>query len=179
MPESDNDKAVSDESSELTLPADLPPEVIELAKEDPNVLKAVRIIIAEQYKGPIPPPRILREFEEIVPGSAKDLIEDFKSWGQLNRDLLRSQVGSELEQDRADRTLAFRGQTIATSIISVFGVAGIVRIFMGDPIGGGLLLAPALLGGLTRLFLTGGRFDQPSAAESPKETPQDASKPKT
>ncbi len=169
MPTENGDSADQNGSAEIALPADLPPEVIELAKENPQVRQAVKII-AEQYRGPIPHPRTLQEFDKIVPGSAKDIFEDFKAWGQLNRNLLERQVNSELAQDTADRNLAFRGQAIATLLIFVFGVPGIIRIFMGDPVGGGLLIAPALLGGLARLFL-GSRL--PEKDEKPAETPRD------
>jgi uncharacterized membrane protein len=141
-------------ATELALPADLPPEVIELAKTNPQVRDAVRIV-AEQYRGPIPHPRTLKEFDQIVPGSARDLIDDFKAWGALNRTLLERQAQGELQQDAADRALAFRGQVIAVVLVMVFGLPGIVRIFMGDAVGGALLLAPALLGGLARLFIAG------------------------
>jgi uncharacterized membrane protein len=139
---------------ELALPADLPPEVLELAKTNPQVRDAVRIV-AEQYRGPIPHPRTLKEFDQIVPGSARDLIDDFKAWGALNRTLLERQANGELQQDAADRSLAFRGQVIAVILVVFFGIPGIVRIFQGDTVGGALLLAPALLGGLARLFIAG------------------------
>ena len=149
-PDSATEKDVN--STEIALPADLPPEVIELARDNPEVRRAV-LITAEQYRGPIPHPNTLRGFEEVVPGSAKDLIEEYKQWGQLHRNLLEKQVNSEIAQDQANRTLAYRGQTIATSLVVLFGGFGIVRIFMGDLVGGGLLIAPALLGVLARVFL--------------------------
>ena len=158
-------------STEIALPADLPPEVIELARDNPEVRKAV-LITAEQYRGPIPSPKILRGFDEIVPGSAKDLIDEYKQWGQLHRNLLERQVNSELELDQAEMKLAFRGQGIATVLVFGFGIFGVIRIFMGDPIGGGVLLGTTLLGKLVELFL-GSRSGTQVKTESSKETTRD------
>ncbi len=162
------------DSTDIALPMDLPPEVVELARDNPQVRKAV-LIIAEQYKGPIPAPKDLRGFEEVVPGSAKDLIEEFKLWGQTDRNALDKRLESEIELSRAETRLAFRGQSIAAVLVLVFGICGVIRIFMGDPVGGGILLGTTLLGKLAELFLgnqpeTRGTQAKP---ESSKETTRD------
>ncbi len=170
MAEINHDATQPTDSSDLMLPSDLPPEIIELARQDPKIKQLV-LQITQRYRGPIPHPQVLREFNEVVPDSARVIIEDFKAWGDLKRDLLHKQVESELTNEATNRGLASRGQLIAAGLVLLFGIPGIVRIFMGDIAGGALLLAPTVLSGLARLFL-GGQNSNRESEEKTSEKPQ-------
>ena len=52
------------------------------------------------YQGPLPPPPILRELEEIVPGSSAQLFALFEDQARHRMDLERRVIGADILQSR-------------------------------------------------------------------------------
>lgn len=101
---------VSEEADEL---ADLARQVGQ-ATGDPQ---AEERIIASLFMGPLPPPSDLREYENIVPGLAKHIVEHSErrlemseAEGQFRREMRRKAYDDQAQ-------LAYRGQIIAPLII--------------------------------------------------------------
>lgn len=99
-------------------------------------------VTASQFSGPIPPPEILRMYDEVVPGTAATII----SWAQTEaghvRDMERLAVEGELKE-RA------RGQWMGLTIGVVALVAAVVCVVLGSAWVG------ATIGGATVVSLVG------------------------
>src|SRR4051812_3563808 len=46
---------------------------------------------SEQYSGPLPPPKLLKEFEEAIPGSAAKILDNWRHEGEHRRQLERAE----------------------------------------------------------------------------------------
>lgn len=49
--------------------------------------RTVRRVQFEAWDGPIPPPGILREINEVVPGAAKQIVDQFIAEGEHRREM--------------------------------------------------------------------------------------------
>lgn len=79
-------------------------------KDKPEVKMAVQEVISATYKGPLPPPNIMRGYDDICPGAAKMILDEFQANSEHVREMERMTRQKELD-------MANRGQIIAT----VFG----------------------------------------------------------
>lgn len=76
------------------------------------------LMATEHYEGPLPHPQILERYDEIVPGSAEAIVNDFKTNTQFIRDLTEREMLATINRDR-------RGQWMAYSLaIMTLGLAG-------------------------------------------------------
>lgn len=64
----------------------------------------------QAWRGPIPPPHALEQFNSIVPGAAEKIINSFVDEGNHRRDVKGWKVDASIEDLRADRKEAKRGQ---------------------------------------------------------------------
>lgn len=140
-------------------------------------------VTTEQYSGPLPPPRLLREFEEAVPGSAAKILDNWRDESAHRRQLER--VESESARDGLLRQLAFqaRGQWCALTVaLSGFGLAG-YALHLGYPKTAATIAGVNLLGIVT-VFLSGtakrkkrGELTKPAAGDTSPSTELTAPKP--
>lgn len=114
-------------------------------KDDKSVRNRVAsngdIIVAEHYEGLIPHPQTLAEYDKIVPGSAADIIGDFKANAQAYRELKVKELDYAAERDK-------RGQYMAFALgVLIIGVAFCALLF-GQPwvAGGACFLAVGSIG---------------------------------
>lgn len=63
---------------------ELPPEV---TREISKTIKRELTIVARSYIGPMPHPDHLAQYDQIVPGAAKDILEEFKANSRHSRDM--------------------------------------------------------------------------------------------
>lgn len=108
----------------------------------------------EEYRGPLPPPRLLREFDEAVPGSAAKIIANWQDEGSHRRQLERDE--SDSARDGLRRQLGFqaRGQWFALTVaLAGFVVAG-YALRLGHP-AAAVTICGLNLTGIVTLFLTG------------------------
>lgn len=120
----------------------LPPEIRALiAKGD---VQALEVLSMFSYRGPCPPPQILEEFERVLPGSAKRLLD----WteGQIkHRHALevRSVEGAERRMNR--------GQIAGFAVAAISVVASATVLILGQPsaatTAGAMLIAVLGIGG--------------------------------
>ena len=88
-PENEGESGNKHEDAETTLSSSvviLPPEAIREAAERGQ---PVRVSIQALYSGPLPPPIVLREYEQIVPGLPSVLIDEFRAETKHRRALQR------------------------------------------------------------------------------------------
>lgn len=119
----------------------------ELGNSDFGVLEAA--IIAGQFSGPLPPPGILKAYDEILEGGADRIFE------QWERETAHRHA---LEERAVDAYFAglTRAQWMAFIVILVIGVGGLVIVALGHPLVGlaGFFLALATV--VASFFRRGG-----------------------
>ena len=72
------------------------------------------VVAVEQWRGPLPPPAILKQFEEVVPGSGLKVVEEFQAEAGHRRSI-------EKEELRQTGREALLGQLLALA----FGSGGL------------------------------------------------------
>lgn len=111
--------------------------------------------VTEQYRGPLPPPRLLREFDEAVPGSAAKILDNWHEESLHRRQLERDE--SQSARDGLLKQLAYqaRGQRSALTVaLAGFGVAA-YALRLGFP-WAAVSIAGANLTGIVSIFVWGG-----------------------
>lgn len=117
-----------------------------------GVAKAIRIevrkaIVSESYSGPMPKPDHMDRYNQIVPGAAKDILEEFKANGAHSRKVELIAVKGAVDNDS-------RGQWMAFFLVALgFGlVAYLATINQGIVAGivAGTLLVAVIAGFLSK-----------------------------
>lgn len=111
-------------------------------------------LVAQQqtFAGPMPPPEYLKQYDQIVPGAAKDIVTEFLANGAHERDLDRLVLESIKNQNLRSQWMAF--SLVLVGFMLIMGLA-----FTGhDAVAG--IVAGTLLGAIITGFLTG-NLDMP------------------
>lgn len=110
-----------------------------------QVVSTVMMMMSEQFSGPIAHPRHLREYEEILPGSAERILAMAERQQAHNSEMERMIVSAQVsDQKRGMRyglaalvvdivaavAVGFWGDTVLASAILAVGVAGVVVAFI-------------------------------------------------
>jgi len=99
------------------------------------------------FSGPLPPPEMLREYDQIYPGAAEKIIQMAESQLHHRQSLERQVIEAEIRQ-------AARGQWIAGAIaLAGLLAATLVGVF-GSPVVGGAIAAMDVVG-LAAVFIYG------------------------
>lgn len=103
------------------------------------------VAITTQYSGPLPPPEILAQFEQIIPGAAERILRMAEEQSAHRRSLEAIVIKSDISRSKAGQLLGFIiaitglliaglvsvfGNTVAGSIIGVSTLTSIVGVFM-------------------------------------------------
>jgi len=105
----------------------------------------INAVAVTSYSGPLPPPEILARFEELYPGSAKLIIDDFLNESVQRREAERKALPSVLFR----QTLG----AISASLLGFVGLGGGIWLsHEGRPLGG-LSSVLGTLGTLLAIFL--------------------------
>lgn len=96
----------------MTPSSPLPPVNLSLDKEVQPAVGSVpgQVIATAQYHefaGPMPPPDYLRGYDDIVPGAAKDILNEFLANGQHNRDMEQRLLSDAKESEKRSHWMAF------------------------------------------------------------------------
>jgi uncharacterized membrane protein len=131
------------------------------------VLEALQIQLEQrQWSGPLPPPAILYQYEQVQPGLAERIVAmaETAATGEIKtRDKLAT---AEIEQSRTGQALAF--------LLTIVALGAAIYFFaVHNPTAGGLLLSfPVIM--LIRSFLTGigsdSHKDEDDAGDSGRPT---------
>ena len=126
---------------------------------DAEVRKVVRAVSQQTFAGPIPPPSMLGEYDEVHAGLANRIVSMAESQ-QLHRQTLE-----EKSVDAAIKTES-RGQHYALAISVLIILGSLFLIATGKEVSG-TVLAGATLTGLAYIFITGRKKqDDDSSSES-------------
>lgn len=103
----------------------------------------------EQYSGPIPPPDLLRQYDELIEGGAERIFNAFESQ-------TRHRMGIESAVVFGNEGRANRGQWMAYSLALVILTLGSIMIFTGREEAGVAMITVDLVG-LVAVFITSKR----------------------
>lgn len=99
----------------------------------------------QSFLGPLPPPEILRKFDEIVPGAAERILKMAEEQSAHRKELERKVIESDISRSKWGQILGFAiaivglavsalvaiyGNAVAGSIIGVGTLASLVGVFM-------------------------------------------------
>jgi len=93
----------------------------------------------ERFSGPIAHPKHLREYEEILPGSADRIVGMAEGSLAHNQKLQEISLSADIEDMRGGRRYGF-------SALVLLIVAAVVAIFLKEPVLAGLFLGTGALG---------------------------------
>lgn len=97
-----------------------------------------QVVTSLHYSGPLPPPNIIQHYESIVPGTAKQIFDDFYKQSDQRRFVETKIVNTATRNDTLGLILGF---------IMVLGSmsGGIFLLYLDKQIGGFVTLVTALI----------------------------------
>lgn len=128
-------------------------EKVDEELKDPNIpeSKKKKLLLERQkiemYRGPIPPPAMLREYNEIVPGSGKKILDSGLKESEYRRSFNNKNLNAIVNQDKRRDWMAFIigllliiggfwliyiGHKIVGSIFSGATAISLVGLFLGQ-----------------------------------------------
>jgi uncharacterized membrane protein len=142
--------ASNDSSSKEPTPNLLPDEIKKALDKAPipeRQRQEIAVSIASYFQGPLPPPSLLRQYNDIVPNGAERIFKRFESQGEHRQFLERTAVTTQLRQSG-------RGQWFGL-IIALFGLAlsGFMA-YLGFEIFASTLATTTIIG-LVAIFVKG------------------------
>lgn len=82
-------------------------------------------VLQQVISGPIPAPQVLKGYDDVYPGAAKIILEDFQKNSSHIREKEREQLRAEISRDRRGQWMAF------TIMLLVFGITGL-SLYLGN-----------------------------------------------
>ena len=135
----------SDADNDLTDRSPIPPELIDFIPEDKREEIISRIVLQEQYAGPLAHPRIVAGYEQFLPGSA-DRILSMAERQQEHR-IQQEDRGQQAAIGR-DKNAMNRGFVLALALMMVSALA----IYLGSDLVGFGMVATSVVS-LAGVFL--------------------------
>ena len=146
---------------------DLPAEaVVELIENIPTEERRelLSIIGAQYFSGPLPPPDLLRQYDEVVPGFAKTIASQFVAQGDHRREMERAVILSDVARANWGLALGF--------ILALVGVSGSLYLINSGMGAVGLTAFIASLAPLVFAFLESSRRRRKERREKDVEVPE-------
>jgi uncharacterized membrane protein len=112
--------------------------------------------IEMSYEGPLPPSSELQQYEQIAPGAAQAIIQNFLAESQHRREM--EQKEQNLDAHFLDRTLKAHTQGLRLALCSVILILGAGALFMlqGYPVEGASIIGSVIVG-IAACFIYGSR----------------------
>ncbi|KVR28812.1 hypothetical protein WL61_23355 [Burkholderia ubonensis] len=113
------------------------------------------------YQGPMPPPVLLEQYDKIVPGCAKMIVDEFQANSQHSRNIELHGISGMINKDVRAQWMAF--------VLVLIGFFLIWRLADAGHEKSAIAVATMLLGSIALAFLTGHsprkKTEKPSAEE--------------
>jgi len=149
------------------------PEVVEEIQQilgesydgDPETVRYISRIVAAYYRGPLPPPSMLRGYEDVLPGSADRILALLEKQSAHRQELESKTIAANIRS-------RYIGQGFAFVLCFIVIVGGLWAIFLGQSLVGfaAILLAVA---GVAATFLGTRRQQQQELEEKRQALPPD------
>lgn len=96
------------------------PPPTQAAPAEPRAVAVAQQVSLEQFQGPLPHPDILQRYDEIVPGAAQMILQEFQSQSEHRRALEDMAVSSSCKREARGQWFAL---IIALAVIACSGLA--------------------------------------------------------
>ncbi len=107
------------------------------------------VVVKHSFSGPLPPPEVLKRFDEVVPGSAERIIKMAEGQFAHRTELERKVISSDIARSKLGQVLGF--------IIAIVGlICSVIISLYGNQIAG-TILGVGTLASLVSVFMYGSR----------------------
>lgn len=145
----------SEQTSDSDIQSNLPEEVKKVIEELPDEEQKVKLkaallavnVNSTHYRGPIPDPNMLQEYNNVVKDGAERIITQFEEQSRHRREIEKIVVNSESKESRRGQIFAF-----------IIGMTGLGLAFVSAILGYNtfaITLASTTLVGLVSAFIVG------------------------
>ena len=111
--------------------------------------RITRVVVSEEFSGPIPHPQHLREYDNILPGAAERILKMAEKSIEHELAAEKSALDAKIAGDK-------RGMNYGASLFALLIACAFGSLFVTDnPIVPGIFLGIAVIGGITK-FITRG-----------------------
>jgi len=101
------------------------------------------MLVSENFSGPMPHPKHLQQYEEILPGSAKRMLAMAEKAQEHNASMQKTIVAAEVEDQKRGMVFGFIGLLVALGFAgysAFLGRADLAAIFVGSVVLGAITL---------------------------------------
>src|SRR6266702_7579052 len=114
-------------------------------------------VVAASFSGPLPPPSLLGQYEQIVPGSAERIIRTFEAEVSHRHEMERVLVDADVKVHKSTITEIRIGQILAFVLSLCFLGGGTFLAYHGKQLAGAFLGSTGLVG-IVSAFLTSRKY---------------------
>lgn len=141
-------------------------EIIKMVPERDRerAMSALTIIRQESFAGPIPPPQVLKGYEDILPGSADRILKMAENQQQHRIEIEKKAISSQSENSK-------RGQIFAFIVFILCSFIGLAFAYFDMKTFAGIFLTGTMLA-LVALFIGGRVKIQANLKEKSKDQEQ-------
>lgn len=125
-----------------------------------------------EFRGPLPPPEVLQHYEDIHPGTAERVLQQFERETQHRHGIERKLVDAQLEIQHAEIPAFRRGQVFGLIIALAGIVAGALCVILAPTAGhawAGAGIAGGSLATLVGVFIYGRKARSAEGTEEQKQ----------
>lgn len=114
----------------------LPPQVEQAIRHE---VEGALIARRSSFSGPMPPPDVLERYEAVVPGAAKDIVEEFKANGKHTREMTQRGLDGAINADRRSQWMA--SSLVFLGFVLIYALASTGHDWVAGVVAGTLLVA--------------------------------------
>lgn len=115
--------------------------------------KHQRIVRAQSYEGPFPPPALLRQFEDVLPGAAERIFQYSEREQQHRHDVERTQVETIAASTKANTYMDIVGRLFGMLFLGITFAAALHFSFVEKSVEfAALFYSPSIIAGLVLLI---------------------------
>lgn len=164
----------SEKQPDQSLQQNLPTIEVPPLSNPSKILTQRTTTTAMQFSGPVPPPNLLMQYEQISPGLANRMVLMAERESSHRQQIEVKIVDSHCADQTAFHVEVKRGQVLATAITIFAIAAGAYTANQGHEIAGGILGAAGIGGIAINLIL--GRNARPANSGAEEEAPTEPPK---
>ena len=128
----------------------------------------------QQFSGPMPPPVLLREYEDICPGSADRMLRMAEQEAEHRRKTESEIISAQQEYSNKQFAEARFGQVCALVITIAALIGGVYTAVNGHEIAGGIIGVGGI-GGIVTTFILGRHTESEPKNNAPEDAPSNNS----
>jgi len=137
-----------------------------MIEENSTPKKILKTVSLNSFSSPLPPPEILKQYEDMAPGTIERLLNSVESDAKHIRHIELAEVNNETkkleaiidiekEELRARISETSKAQNFALTLGILGVMAGLITVITGSPVSGAAIIGSTFAGGLGMAFIGG------------------------